>query len=66
MPLVRRLGGRRITKTRRRGAVIEVRLAADPSAGLTAQWVRVMPEAYGAERTYLYQPLPVRGDFPCS
>jgi hypothetical protein len=56
MPLVKRWHGRRITKTRRRGPWIMVRLAADPQNSLSVEWLRLAPAAYMAERTCIYQP----------
>ena len=56
MPLVRRWRGRRVAKTRRRDPWIWVRLAAVPQEDILAEWVRLTPEAYCAERTCVYQP----------
>ena len=56
MPLVRRFGGRRVTKTRCRNGWIWVRLAAVPKDDLPAQWIRLTPEAYRAQRICVYQP----------
>lgn len=64
MPLVVRWRGRRVTKTRRRHSWILVRLAAVPKDALLAQWVRLTPEEYRAERTCVYQPTVVHGILP--
>jgi hypothetical protein len=56
MPLVRRLNGRRVTKTRRRGNWIWVRLAAVPTENLRAEWIAVSPADYRAARTTEYVP----------
>lgn len=56
MPLIRRWRGRRVTKTRRRVGWVWVRLAAVPEDDLPAEWIRLPPEAYGLERTCVYQP----------
>ena len=56
MPLVRRFRGRRVTKTRRRDGFVLVRLAAVPKNELPAEWIRLTPEEYRAQRTCVYQP----------
>ncbi len=61
MPLVRRWRGRRITKTRRRDGFIWIRLAAVPKDDLFAEWVRLTPAEYRADRTCDYQPTVVHG-----
>lgn len=64
MPLVIRWRGRRVTKTRRRNGSVLVRLAAVPSDNLLAQWVRLTPAEYQADRTCVYQPTVVHVIYP--
>lgn len=64
MPLVRRWRGRRVTKTRRRNGWVWVRLAAVPKDDLLAQWVRLTPAEYRADRTCVYQPTVVHVIYP--
>ena len=55
MPLDKRWCGQRVTKTRRRGPWILVRLAAEPPGSVSPGWVRLTPAAYMAERTCAYR-----------
>ena len=59
MPLEKRWRGRRVTRTRRRGPWIMVRLTAEPEYRQPAEWIRMTPAAYEAERTCVYQPATV-------
>lgn len=61
MPLVRRWRGRRVTKARRRGRWIWVRLAAVPKDNLLPLWIRLSEADYCSGRTCEYQPPVVYG-----
>jgi hypothetical protein len=58
MPLEKRWRGRRVSRTKRRGQWILVRLAAEPHNNLSAEWIRLTQQAYMSERRCIYRPRP--------